>query len=315
MIAIFYRRNGNLVVAQSESELSKLRREDVLWIDLLSPSGEEKHTVDDFLGEEIQSRAQAEEIESSSRYSETDNAIFANTNFLMPGPEDYTMEAVSFTFVGDCLTTLRDVPIRSFTELQRRIVARPQMYPNGYTVFVSIMDQRVDLDADMIELMSKEIAQYSKRINQQEDINEDFLLDINQLQENTMIVRENIIDKQRLIQNMIKSDKYPPELQGRFSVILQDITSLINHANFSFERLEYLQETVLGLINLDQNNIMKIFTLVSVLLMPPTLVASFYGMNVPLPFQDKGFAWLGLLAFMLILVGVVLYIFRKKKML
>lgn len=315
MIAIFYKRNDKLVVSQSEKDLSKLNREDVLWIDLLSPSGEEKHTADDFLGEEIQSRAQAEEIESSSRYSETENAIFANTNFLMPGPEDYTMEAVSFTFVGDCLTTLRDVPIRSFTELQRRIVARPQMYPNGYTVFVSIMDQRVDLDADMIELMSKEIAQYSKRINQQEDINEDFLLDINQLQENTMIVRENIIDKQRLIQNMIKSDKYPSDLQSRFNVILQDITSLINHANFSFERLEYLQETVLGLINLDQNNIMKIFTLVSVLLMPPTLVASFYGMNVPLPFQDKGWAWLILFVFMLILVGVVLYIFRKKKML
>ena len=229
MIAIFYKRNDKLVVSQSEKALSNLNREDVLWIDLLSPSGEEKHTVDDFLGEEIQSRAQAEEIESSSRYSETENAIFANTNFLMPGPEDYTMEAVSFTFVGDCLTTLRDVPIRSFTELQRRIVARPQMYPNGYTVFVSIMDQRVDLDADMIELMSKEIAQYSKRINQQEDINEDFLLDINQLQENTMIVRENIIDKQRLIQNMIKSDKYPSDLQSRFNVILQDITSLINH--------------------------------------------------------------------------------------
>lgn len=315
MIAIFYKRNDKLVVSQSEKDLSQVSREDVLWIDLLSPSGEEKHTVDDFLGEEIQSRAQAEEIESSSRYSETENAIFANTNFLMPGPEDYTMEAVSFTFVGDCLTTLRDVPIRSFTELQRRIVARPQMYPNGYTVFVSIMDQRVDLDADMIELMSKEIAQYSKRINQQEDINEDFLLDINQLQENTMIVRENIIDKQRLIQNMIKSDKYPADLQSRFNVILQDITSLINHANFSFERLEYLQETVLGLINLDQNNIMKIFTLVSVLLMPPTLVASFYGMNVPLPFQDKGWAWLILFVFMLILVGVVLYIFRKKKML
>ena len=315
MIAIFYRKNGKLVVSQSETDLATISRNDVLWIDLLSPSGEEKHTVDDFLGEEIQSRAQAEEIESSSRYSETENAIFANTNFLMPGPEDYTMEAVSFTFVDNCLTTLRDVPLRSFTELQRRIVAKPQMYPNGYTVFVNIMDQRVDLDADMIELMSKEIAQYSKRINQQEDINEDFLLDITQLQENTMIVRENIIDKQRLIQNMIKSDKYPPELQGRFSVILQDITSLINHANFSFERLEYLQETVLGLINLDQNNIMKIFTLVSVLLMPPTLVASFYGMNVPLPFQNTGFAWLGLLLFMLALVGVVLYIFRKKKML
>ncbi|MBR5660706.1 MAG: magnesium and cobalt transport protein CorA [Bacteroidales bacterium] len=315
MIAIFYRRNGKLVVSQSETELAKISRDDVLWIDLLSPSGEEKHTVDDFLGEEIQSRAQAEEIESSSRYSENENAIFANTNFLMPGPEDYTMEAVSFTFVDNCLTTLRDVPLRSFTELQRRIVAKPQLYPNGYTVFVNIMDQRVDLDADMIELMSKEIAQYSKRINQQEDINEDFLLDINQLQENTMIVRENIIDKQRLVTNMIKSDKYPPELQARFNVILQDITSLINHANFSFERLEYLQETVLGLINLDQNNIMKIFTLVSVLLMPPTLVASFYGMNVRLPFMDKWWAWVSILVFMGLLVAVVLFIFRRKKML
>ena len=315
MITVFYRKGGRLLVSQSETELSKLVREDVLWIDLLSPSGEEKHSIDSFLGVEIQSRAQAEEIESSSRFSETDNAIFANTNFLMPGPEDYSMEAVSFTFVGNCITTLRDVPLRSFTELQRRIVAMPQNYPNGYTVFVSIMDQRVDLDADMIELISKEIAQYSKRINQQEDIDEDFLLDINQLQENTMTVLENIVDKQRLISSMMKSDKYPQELQSRFAVILQDISSLVNHANFSFERLEYLQETVVGLINLDQNKIMKIFTLVSVLLMPPTLVASFYGMNVPLPFQEWRFAWLSLLLFMFLLVGVVLFIFRKKKML
>ena len=315
MIAIFYRQNGKLSVSQSETELSKMNRDDVLWIDILSPSGDEKHTVDEFLGVEIQSRAQAEEIESSSRFSENEKAIFANTNFLMPGPEDYTMEAVSFTFVGNILTTLRDVPLRSFTELQRKIIAMPQLYASGYTVFASIMDQRVDLDADMIELMSKEIAQYSKRINQQEDINEDFLLDINQLQENTMLVRENIVDKQRLISNMLKSDKYPRELQARFSVIHQDITSLINHADFSFERLEYLQETVVGLINLEQNNIMKIFTLVSVLLMPPTLVASFYGMNVPLPLMDKWWAWLLLLGVMLLTVGVVLYIFRRKKML
>lgn len=315
MIAIFHRRNGKLVVSQSETELSNLNMDNVLWIDLLSPSGEEKHTVDDFLGVEIQSRAQAEEIESSSRFSETEAAIFANTNFLMPGPEDYSMEAVSFTFVRHCLTTLRDVPLRSFTELQRRIIAMPQLYSSGYSVFASIMDQRVDLDADMIELMTKEISQYSKRINQQEDINQDFLLDINQLQENTMLVRENIVDKQRLISNLMKSDKYPGELQARFGVILQDITSLINHANFGFERLEYLQETVVGLINLDQNKIMKIFTLVSVLLMPPTLVTSFYGMNVPLPGMSKWWMWLALVGIMLLTVAVVLYIFRKNKML
>ncbi len=314
MITIFYRLGGKLLMSQSETELSKLTTKDVLWIDILAPTSEEKHSVDDFLGIVIQSRAQAEEIESSSRFSENERAIFANTNFLMPGPEDYTMEAVSFTFVDNCMTTLRDVPLRSFTELQRRIMAMPQGYVSGYSVFASIMDQRIDLDADMIELMTKEISQFSKRINQREDINEDFLLDINQLQENTMIVRENIVDKQRLITNLLKSEKCPDALNKRFGVLLQDITSLINHTNFSFERLEYLQDTVVGLINLDQNNIMKIFTMVSVLLMPPTLVASFYGMNVALPFEGWRFSWLAIVIFMLILVVFVIYIFKKKKM-
>ena len=311
MITIFYRSFGKILLSQSTADLAAFKLEDVVWIDLFSPSGDEKRATESFLNTEIQSRAQAEEIESSSRFSETDTAIFANTNFLIPGPEEYAMEAVSFTLVGNVLTTLRDVPLRSFTELQRKIQAVPRLFPNGYWVFVNIMDQRVDLDADMIELMSKEIAQYSKRINQQEDINEDFLLDINQLQDNTMLVRENIVDKQRLISNMMKSDKYPSELEPRFNVLLQDISSLINHSNFSFERLEYLQDTVVGLINLDQNRIMKIFTLISLLLMPPTLVASFYGMNVDLPGMDFPYTYLILFGAMVVLSFVCIWHLRR----
>ena len=315
MVDIFYKKDGMILLSQSEKDLAKLLLQDVVWIDLFAPDGDEKRAVEKFLGVEIQSRATAEEIESSSRFKETDAAIFANTNFLMPGPEEYTMEPVSFTLLGGVLTTLRDVPLRSFTELQRKMMAIPRLYPNGYWVFVSILDQRVDLDADMIELMSKEIAQYSKRVNQNEDINEDFLLDINQLQENTMIVRENIVDKQRMITNLTKSDKYPPELETRFNVLQQDIASLINHANFSFERLEYLQDTVLGIINLDQNNIMKIFTFESLLLMPPTLVTSFYGMNVHLPIESWHWAWLIILGFMVLLFAAVWIFFKKRKML
>ena len=185
----------------------------------------------------------------------------------------------------------------------------------GIHVGYLLLGERVDLDADMIELMSKEIAQYSKRVNQQEDINEDFLLDINQLQENTMLVRENIVDKQRLVSNFLRSNKYPAALEGRFNVLLQDITSLINHTNFSFERLEYLQDTVVGLINLEQNKIMKIFTLVSLLLMPPTLVASFYGMNVELPLAGIKLAWVIIVGIMIISFAVVLYVFKKRRML
>ena len=132
-----------------------------------------------------------------------------------------------------------------------------------------------------------------------------------------MTVRENIVDKQRLISNIVKSKLCPrdPELRSDLNIILQDIASLINHTNFTFERLEYLQNTAVGLINLDQNNIMKIFTFISLLLMPATLVASFYGMNVELPIATYWWAWIAILALMVLLIGGLWYIFRRKKML
>ena len=315
MISIFYRQGADINVSQHETDFAKLSKENVLWIDLLSPTGDEKRATESFLGTEIQSRATAEEIESSSRFSENDRAIFANTNFLSPADDQMAIDPVSFILVGDVLTTLREIPLRSFTSLQRRIQARPAQFGSGWTVFLSIMDQRVDLDADIIELMAKDTSQFSKRINQKEDINEDFLLDINQLQENAMFVRENIVDKQRLITNLLKSGRTPDIYDAKLNVLLQDIGSLINHTNFTFERLEYMQETVVGIINLDQNNIMKIFTFISLLLMPATLVASFYGMNVKLPFDGWQWAWVLLLGLMALIVFGAWFIFHRKKML
>jgi len=314
MITIFYRTGCKVDYCQSETEFAALNREDVLWIDLLDPSGEEKRATEAFLGTEIQSRAQAEEIESSSRYYETDNAVFANTNYLTPTGDEYTSSPVSFIVAAGTLATLREVPLRSVTSLQQRLVAKPSSFTDGWTIFAAMLDQRVDLDADMVEILSKETARFSKRINQQEDINEDFLLDINQLQENTMIVRENVVDKQRLVSNILKSDRYPKEIEARLAVLLQDIASLINHTNFNFERLEYLQDTVVGLINLDQNRIMKIFTLVSLFLMPATLVASFYGMNVALPFAGLPLAWILIILIMVLLVVVLWFALKKKKL-
>ena len=320
MLSIFYRENGKILLSQSEKDFPQIKLEDTVWIDLVNPTGEEKRAVEAFMGTEIQSRAQAEEIESSSRYFESDDAIFANTNFLTPGQDEYMMQAVSFTIVDDTLATLREVPLRSFTELQRRLQVNPKQYPSGFSVFASILDQRVDLDADMIELLSKEISQYAKRINEEEDIDQELLLDISQMQENTMVVRENVVDKQRLISNLMRSTKVPRNLENRLNVLLQDISSLLNHTNFCFERLEYLQDTVLGLINLEQNKIMKVFTVVSVFLMPPTLIAGFYGMNVRLPMINADdpnanfWNWVIILGIMILSCLVVWLLFRRKKL-
>ena len=317
MVEIFYRLNGQMTVSRSEADLPGINLQDVIWIDLLSPTGDEKRAVEAYLGTVIQSRATAEEIESSSRFSETDAALFANTNFVIPGPESYVMETVSFIIKGTTLTTLREVQLRSFTELQRRLMVFPKMYASGYSVFTSILEQRIDSDADMIEILSKEIEQYNHKVGLEEDINEEFLLDINQLQENTMLLRETIVDKQRVISSILKSPKCPKSIQNKLNVMLKDISSLVNHTNFSFERLEYLQNTVLGIINLDQNKIMKVFTLISLLLMPPTLIASFYGMDVALPIIpcDSPWNWVIIITMMIISVLIVFLLLKRKKLL
>ena len=316
MIEIFYRKDGQMMVSQSETDFATINYNDVIWIDLFTPSGEEKRAVENFLGTTIQNRAQAEEIEISSRFSETDSAIFANTSFLIPGPDEYTEETVSFILTDNILTTLRECPLKSFTDLQRRLVAFPKIYDSGHLVFLSILENRIDLDADMVELLSKEINQYNRKVSVGEDISEEFLIDINIIQENTMLIRENIIDKQRVISSILKSANYPKEYQSRLNVLLKDISSLINHTDFGFERLEYLQNTVLGIINLDQNKIMKVFTLVSLMLMPPTLIASFFGMNVSFGgfFSNSGWAWVVIVAMMLLSFFVIFRVFKSRNM-
>lgn len=315
MIQVFYNSKGQVEVSETVEILKEITVKDCLWLDLFTPTGDEKRSVEEFLATNLQSRAQAEEIESSSRYSETLDSIFVNTNFLTPSSESYNMESVSFILTGTTITSIRQVPLRSFTDIQRKILFNKKLYPTGFHILIGILENRIDLDADMIELMSKEIAQYSKRVSLGEDVNEEFLLDINQLQENTMLVRENIVDKQRMLSSILKSDKTPKNITGKLNILLKDVSSLINHTNFSFERLEYLQNTVLGIINLDQNKIMKMFTFVSLLLMPPTLIASFYGMNIKLPLVGGNWDIVIVSALMLITIGAAWFIFRKRKML
>lgn len=315
MIKIFYKDKGIISTSDSIALLDDLGFDDVLWIDLFNPEGDEKRSVETFLNTTLQSRAQAEEIESSSRYSEGERTIFLNTNFLIPGPDEYSTESVSFILCEGIIVSVRNVQLRSFGDIQRRILMNHKLYPTGYHVFIGIIENRIDLDADMIELMSKEIDSYSKKVSTGKNVNEEFLLDINQLQENTMMVRENVVDKQRMVSSILKSDKFPRDMYSKLNVINKDIGSLINHTNFSFERLDYLQNTVLGLINLEQNKIMKIFTFVSLLLMPPTLIASVYGMNINLPMLGGRWDFAILMAVMLLTIICVLVIFRKRKML
>ncbi|MDR1984760.1 MAG: magnesium/cobalt transporter CorA [Prevotellaceae bacterium] len=314
MFSIYYKTQNNVIQSADIKILQKIDCKDIIWIDLNDPTGDEKREVETFLETEIQSRAQAEEIESTSRYFETESAIFANTNFLISQPDSFIYDTVSFTLCKEILITLHNSDLRTLTETGRKLQRNPQLTPTGFHLMIAILEQRIDLDADMIEGVAKEIAYLSKQTSLGEKVDEEQLLYINQMQENTMLIRENIIDKQRVLSSILRSNKFPTDLYQKLNFMIKDINSLINHTDFSFERLEYLQNTLLGLINIEQNKIIKIFTVATVIFAPPTLIASIYGMNFKImPEINWILGYPFALGLMIIVSLIILWYFRKKK--
>ncbi len=127
-------------------------------------------------------------------------------------------------------------------------------------------------------------------------------------------VREDLFDTQRILSLLIRNEVIKDETLDKIRVLLKDIASLIDQTSFNFTRLEFLQNSFLGLINIEQNKIIKIFTVVSVIFMPPTLIASIYGMNFRiLPELEWDFGYPFALLLMVLSTLIILYIFRKKK--
>jgi len=181
-------------------------------------------------------------------------------------------------------------------------------------VLLTILESQIDLDADFIEYITKLTTEISRILTKEKSLKEDVLIRITKLQENTILARESIVDKQRLVSSLIKSKNISEEEKSRLRIIIKDIGSILQHTQFSFERLEYLQNTFLGLVNIEQNKVIKIFTVVTVVFMPPTLIASVYGMNfefMPELKWKSGFPFsIGL---MLISSLVFLWFFKRKK--
>ena len=280
MITI-YLKQYNKIIRNAEPELlDNLGYDDILWIDLMAPSIKEQKAVENFMEESLQTKQQVEEIESTSKYSETENSIISNTNFFLPAGDTFTVEPVSFIISNEgVLVSVRNSESRTFRETEKRLQMNYRSYSTGYHIFITLLEVRIDFDADLVEFVSKQVAALSKAINTEDSIDKAVIHRINALQEYTMVLRENIFDRQRILSNILKSERFPNDVYPRLQLMLKDVNSLINHADFSFQRLDYIQDSALGLINIEQNEIVKIFSIAAVIFLPATLIASIYGMN------------------------------------
>ncbi len=310
-LKIFYKDSEKIKVARSITTLKQLDKKDIIWIDLLDVSDRTEETLEGFLKIDIQEDEEMEEIEMSSRYIQTDDSIVANSNFLH---SNFDVEPVNFILKNNILVTSHDNELGSFNETVKRMFVNTRNFPTGFHVLVALMETRVEKDADLIEDTTDMITELSTHINASDHVDEEILIQIKNLQEKVTILRQNIMDKQRVISNLLKCDFFPEELQPRLTMVIKDINSLFEYTRFGFDRLDYLQDTFLGLVNIEQNKIIKIFTVVNVIFLPPTLIASMYGMNFKnMPELDWQLGYPFSIGLMVVFTLIVLLIFRLKK--
>lgn len=280
MITVFYKEENKETQELLPEQIPSLDLQDVLWLDLMAPDKNEQEAVERLIDSKLLSRQQAEEIESTSKYSETPQNIYVNVNYYIDKGKTYETEPLSFIITKkDLLISYHRVSLSALKEVDRRIRLRPEENTNGYGVFLTILETVIDYDADMEELLTREITRLSKVITSSSNIDKAILHRINELQEKSTALREDVYDVERVLSSINRSKRFPEGSQIRISLMVKDAESLINHGDISFARLDYLQDTAMGLINIEQNEIVKILSVAAVIFMPPTLIASIYGMN------------------------------------
>lgn len=314
MIRVYTINNGRIEQFKNPALQEITRYENILWIDLQSPTSQEREHIEKSFRIEFFTSQELQEIESSSRFFETEETIEINLGFVSTDVE-LSVQNVTFILKSHILFTYRQGDVKTFAEAVRRLkTMTTETKDHGLDVFLTILETRIDGDADLIESINRRVNHVSKSLISQKSLKEDLLLGIAQLQENVMMLHQAITEKQRVVSSLIRIPEFNRLGNERLTIIIRDIASLLQHSQFSSQRLEYLQNTFLGLVNIEQNQVIKIFTVVTVIFMPPTLIASMYGMNFTFMPELK---WVGgypmALGLMILSSLVFLWYFRRKK--
>lgn len=262
----------------------------VVWIDLMNPSDAEEDELEKQLGINIPTKDEMDEIEISSRlYTENGTSFMTAILPSQADGDDHQMAPVSFVLAGDRLITVRYHEPRAFQTFPTRAEKTPMGCETGEGVLLALLEAIVDRLADILERAGREIDVISQNIFQHKGAkpskSRDFqqvLVSIGRKGDLTSNIRESLVTLERLIgflgQDAMqrKSDKNQRE---RIKTLSRDVRSLADHDSFLSQKITFLLDATLGMISIEQNAIIKIFSVAAVVFLPPTLIASIYGMN------------------------------------
>lgn len=255
-----------------------------VWIDLVEPNRDEELAVEKALGVQLPTREEMAEIEVSSRLYQEDGATYMTAMLLHKSGTDVpASDPLTFVMVGNRLVTIRYFEPKSFTIFEGQLVRQPEMSISGAATFVNLLEAVVDRTADNLEFTSAEVEMISSEIfaprtpsNFQPILNR---LGRNQTANNK--VRDSLVSLSRLVgfATFDAQIEQSQDARDHLDSMQRDIQSLTDHSSYLSGNITFLLDAALGLINIEQNSIIKIFSIVTVAIMPPTLVGAIYGMN------------------------------------
>ena len=290
MLNVFTLSNGRLVQVEID-QLSDLEQLQPIWVDMESPTREEKRWVKQHYGLSIPEDATGEDIEESARFYEGDNGEqHIRSDFLIDDEDESRSVRVAFilnqrnTELKSCgvLFSIRDEDIPVFRLLRMRARRVPGLIDDAKDVLLALFDADVEYSADALEGIYDDLKKVSAQVLEgsiTDTYAQEVLADIAWQENLNGRVRRNMLDTRRAVSFMMRSKMLDAEQFEDARQILRDIESLDSHTQFLFDKINFLMDALVGFLNINQNKIIKIFSVASVALLPPTLIASVYGMN------------------------------------
>ncbi len=323
MLNVFTLSNGRLFQEEIES-LESLSKYRPIWVDLEDPTPEEKRWVKQYYGLSIPDDAMDEDIEESARFYEEDNGeLHIRSDFLVTDEESRQVRvAFILNQVNEqlrshgVLFSIHDETVPAFRLLRMRARRMPGLIEDAKEVLLKLFDADAEYCADTLEGIYDDLEAASKKVldgNVTDEVASEVLGAIARQEDLNGRIRRNVMDTRRAVSFLMRSKMLGAEQFEEARQILRDLDSLDGHTTFLFDKINFLMDATVGFININQNKIIKLFSVASVALLPPTLVASLYGMNFKLmPELEWKFGYLWAIALMVVSALLPMWFFRRR---
>jgi magnesium transporter len=316
MLNVFSLAHGRLVQEEIES-LDALAHVQPVWVDLDAPTPEEKGWIAKHFGVTIPDDAVDDDLEESARFYEEDNGeLHIRSDFLIDDDENPRNVRVAFILFRNVLFSIHDEELPVFRLLRLRARRIPALIEDAKDVLLKLYDADAEYSADSLEGIYDALELVSQRVLKQ-DVNDaaaaEALSAIAKEEDLNGRIRRNVMDTRRAISFMMRSRLLNAEQFEEARQIMRDIDSLDSHTTFLFDKINFLMNATVGFININQNQIIKLFSVASVALLPPTLIASVYGMNFDgMPELHWPYGYPFAIGLMVVSVAAPFVYFRRK---